>query len=75
MVVHTVHKGFRYQEYTDTHEERAPIIDGLGRAPPRPRAAGHLIIGASLSEPHIDEFAVEFLYNYICIYYFTYVVP
>jgi len=27
----------------DTHEERAPIIDGLGRAPPRPRAAGHLI--------------------------------
>jgi len=29
------------------------------------------IIGASLSEPHIDEFAVEFLY----IYYFSYVVP
>ena len=27
----------------DTHEERAPIIDGLGRAPPRPRAARHLI--------------------------------
>jgi len=27
----------------DTHEERRPIIDGLGRAPPRPRAAGHLI--------------------------------
>ena len=26
-----------------THEERAPIIDGLGRAPPRPRAAGQLI--------------------------------
>jgi len=43
MVVHTVHKGCRYQEYTDTHEERATIIDGLGRVPPRPRAAGHLI--------------------------------
>jgi len=27
----------------DTHEERAPIIDGLGRASPRTRAAGHLI--------------------------------
>ena len=27
----------------DTREDRAPIIDGLGRAPPRPRAAGHLI--------------------------------
>jgi len=27
----------------DTHEEREPIIDGLGRAPPRPRAARHLI--------------------------------
>ena len=42
MVVHTVHKGA--EEYT-THMKnvRAPIIDGLGRAPPRPRAAGHLI--------------------------------
>jgi len=28
------------------------------------------IIGASLSKPHIDEFAVEFL----CIIYFSYVV-
>jgi len=28
----------------DTHEERAPIIDGLGRAPLRPCAARHLII-------------------------------
>jgi len=37
-----VHKGCRYQEH-DTHEERAPIINGLGRAPPHPRAAGHLI--------------------------------
>ena len=27
----------------DTHEERAPIIDGLGHAPLRPRVAGHLI--------------------------------
>ena len=27
----------------NTHKERAKIIDGLGRAPPRPRAAGHLI--------------------------------
>jgi len=26
------------------------------------------VIGASLSEPHIDEFAVEFLSIYICIY-------
>ena len=41
MVVHTVHKGCRGAR--DTHEERAPIIDGLSRAPPRPRAAGHLI--------------------------------
>jgi len=40
MVVHTVHKGAAVQ---DIHEERAPIIDGLGRAPPRPRSAGHLI--------------------------------
>jgi len=38
MVVHTVHKGCRYQEYT-TREDCAPTIDGLGRAPPRPRAA------------------------------------
>ena len=37
-----MHKGA--EEYT-THMKnvRAPIIDGLGRAPPRPRAAGHLI--------------------------------
>ena len=41
MVVHTVHKGCRGVH--NTHEERAPIIDGLGRAPPRPHAAGHLI--------------------------------
>jgi len=27
----------------DTHEKRAPIIDGLGHAPPRPHVAGHLI--------------------------------
>ena len=36
------------------------------------------VIGASLSEPHIDEFAVEFLSLslYICIYmYISYVVP
>ena len=31
------------------------------------------IIGASLSEPHIDEFAVDFVYIYI--YYISYVVP
>ena len=44
MVVHTVHKGCRYiSGVHDTHEERATIIDGLGRAPPRPRTAGHLI--------------------------------
>jgi len=30
-------------EVHDTSEDRAPIIDGLGRAPPRPHAAGHLI--------------------------------
>jgi len=41
MVVHTVHK--ECSGIHGTHEERAPIIDGLGRAPPRPRAAGHLI--------------------------------
>jgi len=40
MVVHTVHKESTYQEYT---AHSAPIIDGLGRAPPRSRAAGHLI--------------------------------
>jgi len=28
---------------------------------------GKSIIGASLSEPHIDEFAVKFPYIYICI--------
>ena len=27
-----------------------------------------IIIGVSLSEPHIDEFAVNFLYNIIYIY-------
>jgi len=27
----------------------------------------NIVIEASLSEPHIDEFAVEFLYIYICI--------
>ena len=42
MVVHTVHKGCRGVHNT-RHEERAPIIDGLGRSLPRPRAAGHLI--------------------------------
>ena len=31
-----------------------------------------VVIGASLSEPHIDEFAVNFLYIYI---YVSYVVP
>ena len=30
------------------------------------------IIGASVSEPHIDEFAVNFLYIYI---FLSYVVP
>ena len=41
-----------------------------------------LIIGASVSEPHIDEFNVNFLYFYISIYisiyiyiYISYVVP
>jgi len=35
------------------------------------------IIGASLSEPHTDEFAVEFVYIYYILYiiYFSYVVP
>ena len=28
--------------------------------------SGGTFIGASLSEPHIDEFAVNFLYIYIC---------
>jgi len=28
----------------------------------------HFLIGASLSEPHIDEFAVEFVYIYLYIY-------
>jgi len=40
MVVHTVHKRVQISGIHDTHEERAPIIDGLGCAPPRPRAAG-----------------------------------
>jgi len=44
MVMHTVHKGAaQISGVRDTHEERGTIIDGLGRAPPRPRAAGHLI--------------------------------
>ena len=39
-----------------------------------------IIIGASVSEPHIDEFNVNFLYFYISIYlyiyiYISYVVP
>ena len=39
-----VHKGCSSDiRSTRQHEERAPIIDGLGRAPPHPRAAGHLI--------------------------------
>ena len=34
------------------------------------------LVGASLSEPHIDEFAVNFLSIYIYIYiYISYVVP
>jgi len=41
--------------------------------------SGGFIVGASLSEPHIDEFAVEFLsiyvYIYIYILYISYVVP
>ena len=32
----------------------------------------NVLIGASLSEPHTDEFAVEFVY---IIIYFSYVVP
>ena len=31
-----------------------------------------VLIGASLSEPHIDEFAVNFLYIYM---YVSYIVP
>ena len=59
MVVYTVHKGCTAQisGVYDTHEEHAPIIDGLGRAPPRPRAAGQLIIlaislASILAAPH-----------------------
>ena len=34
------------------------------------------MIGASLSEPHIDEFAVNFPYIYLFLYiYLSYVVP
>ena len=36
------------------------------------------LVGASVSEPHIDEFAVNFLYIYIYIYiyiFLSYVVP
>jgi len=49
MVVHTVRKGCSsdirciYIHVHNTHEEHAPIIDGLGRTLPHPRAAGHLI--------------------------------
>ena len=31
------------------------------------------LIGASLSEPHIDEFAVNFPYIYLFIYFFIYI--
>ena len=37
-----------------------------------------ILIGASVSEPHIDEFNVNFLYFYISIFlyiYISYVVP
>ena len=34
-----------------------------------------ILIGASLSEPHIDEFAVEFLYIYYLYIYISYIVP
>jgi len=50
------------------------------RAPHRRVCCG-IFIGASLSEPHIDEFAVEFVYIYIYIIlyiiyiYISYVVP
>ena len=27
-----------------------------------------IIIGSSLSEPHIEEFAVEFVYYYLCAF-------
>ena len=41
-----------------------------------PNQATLSLIGASLSEPHIDEFAVNFLYIYIYIYIsLSYVVP
>ena len=32
-----------------------------------------LVIGASLSEPHIDEFAVEFVYIYYILYIYIYI--
>jgi len=33
----------------------------------------YVLIGASLSEPHIDEFAVNFIYIYIYIYICIYI--
>ena len=37
---------------------------------------GIIVIGASLSEPHIDELVVEFVYIiYLLSIYFSYVVP
>ena len=33
----------------------------------------YIIFGASLSEPHIDEFAVNFPYIYLFIYFFIYI--
>ena len=47
----------------------SPVLHVAGMHVHRLAQVWNAIIGASLSEPHIDEFAVEFLslYIYICI--------
>ena len=54
-----MHKGYRGVLDSRTHKERAPIIDGLGRAPPRSRAAGHLITENCQCSTESDSVAVR----------------
>ena len=54
-------------------DSNSSAVEALGSSSFPPRGyCMQSIIGASLSEPHIDEFAVNFLYIYI---YVSYVVP
>jgi len=50
--------------------ENLCVMNSVARTIHSREGPGMAMIGASLSEPHIDEFAVEFLAKY-----FSYVLP